>query len=532
MTGNIGLSLTSTGTSVQGMFSPEREPHPSVSEIKYLQQPAAISLPDLSSSVIVKVPREPGTMLGSLMKPPTETPLVILKVLNRYVFQDLSHLTWKWNMVLEYQPGIKMEGFATLSGDTLVIGCSSIFSCLANLESQNATGAVFLNVNGMLASDQFWAPIGHILVAEQFTVELQFEPAAQLQYDPSKGSGSIMACPLCLPLYKPILDPDQDSRLTAWQDASSILVSRGEHMRPFVVIDKKSGSVKSIFLKGHNLLHGNGIQPNFTRATTDNDRGGMELVLDFLRLPWAKPLFQAVNRHLFSYEMHWRDHGISQDAPPSTTCNQITVVRGADRTGDSVCVQATCSIRNVSGRVILSSTHAYTIFSDGRIRVDVKVTPNDSMRHIPSLPRLGLSLCLRKEFYRVRYFCRGPHENYSDRKSGAPMGVWQTSAAKMGFDYIVPSENGSRSDCKWASFNSDQGRLIVLTDSDSNLFNFSALVHTADELHRATHTCDIERRIDGGHPVHVNIDHRIMGIGGDVRYVSSNLRKWKHLIRC
>lgn len=495
------------------MFSPEREPHPSVSEIKYLQQPAAISLPDSSLSIILTVPRKPGATLA-LLNPPKETPLILLKVLNRYAFRDLSHLIWKWSLLIEYHPEAKIEGFATICGETLIIGCSSIHPHLQDLKFPKATGTVFLNVYGILSSNQSWAKARHIIVSEQFPVELIFEAALQQQ----DGSES-MNCPSCLPVVKSVVDSEPDPTLTVWQDTACIFVSREMNGRPFVIIDKKSGGIKSIIWEGRDMLHGNnGIRPNFTRATTDNDRGGMELVLDFLRIPWAKPLLQAMTRHLFSYEMHWRDHGISQDAPPISTCDQSTVVSGTSGRDDSICIETSCSIRKDSGQTILYATHAYTIFADGRIRVDVKVTPNDCIRSVPSLPRVGLSLSLSKEFHRVKYFGRGPNENYTDRKSGSPMGSWQTSPAKMGFDYIVPSENGSRSDCKWASFQSNEGGLIVLTESDSSAFNFSALLHTTDELHRATHTCDLVQRLDGEHPVHVNIDHKLMGVGGDVRY--------------
>jgi hypothetical protein len=89
----------------------------------------------------------------------------------------------------------------------------------------------------------------------------------------------------------------------------------------------------------------------------------------------------------------------------------------------------------------------------------------------------------------------------------------------MGYTYVLPSENGSRSDCSWASFESDGGKFIVLGDSEgNNTFSFSALLHSSDDLHRAWHSNDLEQRRDGTHPVHVSIDHRQMGLGGDLRY--------------
>ena len=86
----------------------------------------------------------------------------------------------------------------------------------------------------------------------------------------------------------------------------------------------------------------------------------------------------------------------------------------------------------------------------------------------------------------------------------------------MGYSYIVPSENGSRSDCKWISFDSDDGGIVVVADA-CNSFSCSALLHSAEELHHAQHTCDLDPRKNGVHPIHVNIDHQLLGVGGDVR---------------
>ncbi len=478
---------------MQGMFSPDREPHPSVSEIKYLQQPAAVTLPNAHLNLVIKVPdsskRIPAVVPDSLK----EQCHIQLKVVNRYAFSDLSHLVWKWKIILEFHPNADLHGFATLVDETLSIDCSSILHNLFDLAPPMVIGDVFLNIEGVLLSDQSWANAGHRVVSEQLPMKLLYE-SLSLQHHPLSKSMS-------------------RSSLAVVEDSSSIYVSNDMSRPSVVVIDKKTGGINAIKLDGRNILHGHGIQPNFTRASTDNDRGGMELVLDFLHLNWAKSLIRGISKKLFSYEMHWRDNGVSQDAPPSSTCTE----RKITTLGDSVQIEMTCSIRGASGNSILTATHVYNIFPNCTLRADVKVTPSDCIRGIPSLPRVGLSFGLHPAFHRVKYFGRGPHENYVDRKSGAQIGTWSTSPSKMGFDYIVPSENGSRSDCRWASFESDIGGLIVSADSNCELFSFSALLHTNHELHTASHTNDLDQRKDGEHPIFVNIDNRCMGLGGDVR---------------
>jgi beta-galactosidase len=50
------------------------------------------------------------------------------------------------------------------------------------------------------------------------------------------------------------------------------------------------------------------------------------------------------------------------------------------------------------------------------------------------------------------YFGRGPQETYWDRKAGARMGIWETSATDSYVAYVRPQENGHHVDCQWLEF--------------------------------------------------------------------------------
>jgi Beta galactosidase small chain len=103
------------------------------------------------------------------------------------------------------------------------------------------------------------------------------------------------------------------------------------------------------------------------------------------------------------------------------------------------------------------------------------------------------------------------------------MGFYETTPSCMGYTYIMPSENGSRSDCKWVSFRGVDGTGMCIASERSDGFSFSSLLHSATELNSAAHTCDLEARRDGEHPTHCSIDHRLMGLGGDTRRVSRSV---------
>jgi hypothetical protein len=133
---------------------------------------------------------------------------------------------------------------------------------------------------------------------------------------------------------------------------------------------------------------------------------------------------------------------------------------------------------------------------------------------------------LDSSLFHIQYFGRGPGENYPDRKSGSEMGVYGTTPLDMAYgNYIVPGENGSRSECEWMTFLSDKGDGVCIVsdtgDEKHTSFSASALLHSAQELHSAahTHTDDLPRRSNGHDPIHVNVDHKLMGLGGDNRLV-------------
>ena len=73
-------------------------------------------------------------------------------------------------------------------------------------------------------------------------------------------------------------------------------------------------------------------------------------------------------------------------------------------------------------------------------QVDVSVEPTWCVRRLRTLPRVGLCLQLPRQFDRMLWLGRGPHECYPDRKSSAFMGVWYSTVAEQHVPYIYPSE--------------------------------------------------------------------------------------------
>lgn len=122
-------------------------------------------------------------------------------------------------------------------------------------------------------------------------------------------------------------------------------------------------------------------------------------------------------------------------------------------------------------------------------------------------PRIGVTMHLDESMENVRYFGRGPRENYSDSKEAGLMGVYENTVDGLFTNYVVPQANGNHMDCKWVSLTNDRGMGLVASTEDS--FNFSASFYEEKDLDDAKHTCDLVKR----DYVVFNIDYKQNALG-------------------
>jgi beta-galactosidase len=150
-------------------------------------------------------------------------------------------------------------------------------------------------------------------------------------------------------------------------------------------------------------------------------------------------------------------------------------------------------------------THLYTVHPDGRVEVDnvVRVSGDDMF----DLPRVGVRLDLTAGFERLTYFGRGPFENYADRKSGAPLGVYRTTVAAEYVDYVMPQEHGHHTDVRWLELALENTRVLRVTGMP--ILEFNASHFTAEDLYAAKHTTDLTPRAET--ILHLDAAHRGLG---------------------
>lgn len=326
----------------------------------------------------------------------TSKAVVVLKVINRYCFQDLSHLTWSWEVTSDRSVKPLYRGSFSLvdGGDGAVVALDPVIRIVADMEkTRPAKGNLyFLNVKGWLKSNTTWADAGHEIVLEQFRLQFNF------------------SVPIARSLHrKPKQSPPH---LEIAQDTSTIRVSRtvGGSAQSLAVVELASGSLVYYAPQGENVLV-QGVVPSFTRAGTDNDKGGLELALEFLfpGLGADRILQLFRGRDDFSHWSRWKNAGLSQDAPPQTVCISSRASKSSD--GMSVKVFVLCNVYSAARRSVLFKIATnYDVKHDGRIRLRTHIVPQPVLHQIPSLPRVGISFQVVASFVRLEYFGRGPGE--------------------------------------------------------------------------------------------------------------------------
>ena len=147
----------------------------------------------------------------------------------------------------------------------------------------------------------------------------------------------------------------------------------------------------------------------------------------------------------------------------------------------------------------------YTVINDHSIRVDVDYQPTGTNK--PVMPKFGMRMRLPADFTQIKYYGRGPWENYPDRKRSAFIGEYEMPLSEYETEYIHPQDNGNRCDIRW--FNITNNKYTLRIDGCQPLC-IHAWDYGEEDLMGAHHPNDITR----GRFVNLNIDANIHGVGG------------------
>lgn len=214
---------------------------------------------------------------------------------------------------------------------------------------------------------------------------------------------------------------------------------KGEHFE--ATFSKKEGTISDYTLNGVSLIS-KGLELNLFRAPTDNDK---QVDGDWQR----KDLYN------------------------------MTLAAG------------TWNVRQEKGRVILQIKNTYkgkvgfdyqtemeyVVAGDGSILMNSAIIPAINGEIIP---RVGYRMELPEGFERMRWYGRGPIENYVDRKDASYVGLYEDQVTNQWVNYVRPQEMGNHEDVRWISITNPDGMGFVFVAGDK--MSASALHARAQDM--------------------------------------------------
>ena len=294
----------------------------------------------------------------------------------------------------------------------------------------NHAGELFLNFSFTLRNDEIWAEKDTLIAHDQIFI-------AKNEHQ---------------------LENRQFAEVSAIESAEKITV---KYNGSSLIVNRKNGKIT--LKKGGRPLANELFNCNLFRAPTEND--GIKL--------WdnqdAKPMGKWLSANLHKLKLS--------------------------------SVQTFCS--SSGSKVIIDMEKLFDNGLDQTVKFIQKITVNPDgtadfeqqyfiPEEFPSMPRIGVSTNLDKEFETYEYFGRGPHENYTDRCSSAEVGLYK-SDVRSNFEknYALPQENGNRTNIRYIKLFSDTATLKI---SSKIPFESGISYYSALDLFKAKHTCDLVER--------------------------------------
>ncbi len=193
--------------------------------------------------------------------------------------------------------------------------------------------------------------------------------------------------------------------------------------------------------------------------------------------------------------------------PTSNDKKQFTFKIDDSRKFITITTSRKATIQKPEKPVELDYQVVYTIYGNGAI--DVKADFVKPLNE-PIIRRLGLQFVLPQGMEQIEWYGRGPHENYSDRKSSAFIGAYKTTVTGMESEHYVRAQSmGNREDIRWITIKNETNEGIRITAKDN--LNFSALHFTDQEAWEAAH--DFELGKIRKPEVYLNLDCIQQGLG-------------------
>jgi beta-galactosidase len=462
--GDFGDVPNHGGFCIKGLVSAEREIFPKYWEVKKVYQLVAVEPVNL----------KPGN--------------VTVKITNRNSFLNLSEYEAHWSVT-------SSDGEIIQSGVLKPMDCAPGKSCevkipvgapVSDAARFNKQSHHVGSETGVPSNDEFWLRVSFHAKTDSLWAKAGYEIAWQqlkLAAKPTVKADVAATGPGAL------------RQLSLAEDGDAVKIDGTNFSISF---NRTAGTLTSLKVDGRELLAPvwssafrrpgaaklpEGGTPNnesagpilqLFRAPTDNDKGfGKWLARD------------------------WREVGLTN------LVRRVDSFDIAETKSHEVEIKTVVTSSAGSGDYKLKTT--WTVHGDGSVDMDSQFEPIGTL---PLLPRIGMVMRLAKDFENVRWFGRGPWENYADRKESADMGVWKRTVSEQYVPYVRPQENGNKEDVRWLELTGASGSGLKIS-AEANPFSFSALHFTAEDLSSARHNFELKPRPE----IILSLDAKVCGLG-------------------
>ncbi len=437
---------------IKGVIYSDRTPTPLYDEIRKVQQNISARITGLSES-------------GKA---------IVVDIRNKNCFTNTSEYDAEWVLTKEGSEEVARGSF---SADIPPMQNGKLEIPLAKLHIDKASqdARYFVTVNFKLKQDNAWAEKGYTVATEQMLL-----PEGLTKYSAKAH----------------LLGIDKEAKMDVRNENSRMIVIGSNFS---VTVDKVTGGLRDYIVNGHQIL---GSKPtmflNAFRAPLANDKWAMN--------QWLNNGFRNLNHVSSPLQVERMAGGIvriSCDIVSQGIRKESLDSRDYDNGKFALKDQGPVMEREFR----FTTQMVYTIMPNGYICVQAGIVP--SVENIV-LPKLGYQIALPKQFNKVKWYGRGPGENYPDRKAGSHVGIWERSVDDMVEKYPYPMEMGNRMDSKWVAVTDESGVGLMVAASPNETMNFSALPCTAQALFAAAHP----EEVPAADATILCVDKFTLGLGG------------------
>jgi len=367
----------------------------------------------------------------------------VFEIKNKNYFKNLNYVYLTWQLINE--ENILKEEFLTLD---IAPQESKIFQFDLDKNIYETENSLYINFSFNLVSGNLWAAKNYEIYYEQ----IQLKKASY---------------------KKPFFIKSSLSEILEYEEKEN---SHEFNFNNFIFnIDKKDGCIASINM---NLIEVfNKIEPCFFRAPIDND--GIK-TFNQENKPlnrWLKDGLNDMSHELLNYKIFKQNGNYNYESE---------IASKSDKTDLFITIK-----QNIS------------FLKEKNI---IKFSYNFDLNQIKDLARVGLRTSIAKNINEVNWFGRGPHENYSDRKASAKFGNYFKNIKNLYHNYIVPQDNGARSDTTFLKIFCNKKNILFEFDDP---ISFYYLPYSLEQLYNSMHTNELKET--NNNYLHLDVIHRGLG---------------------